>query len=290
MSERLPLPAKARNMEGLSRDFTAREPQIDDKKPKAPPMPIFAPPPVSLALRDRLAPNGVLRAGFNGSNFLLVAQNKHGALTGVAPDLAGMLAQALGARLEPKLYPNPGALADAAAKDEWDIALLGAEPQRAAMIAFTPAYCEIEATYLVREGADLFETVAVDAPGRRIAVTARTAYGLWLERHIRQAELVLAPDFAGALAAFREQGLDALAGLKPRLLQDLAASPGTRLLPGRFMAVQQAIGTPTSKAAALSWLSAFAKAALEQGVIAALIAKHKVEGLSPTVIAQAEPG
>ncbi len=44
--------------------------------------------------------------------------------------------------------------------------------------------------------------------------------------------------------------------------------PGARLLPGRFMSVQQAIGVPKAKAAALPWLEAFVEAARRQGHVA----------------------
>ncbi len=91
-----------------------------------------------------------------------------------------------------KLVPfkAPGELADAADTDAWDIGLIGAEPQRAEKIAFSPAYCEIEATYLVPAGSPLKSLADVDRAGVRISVFGRAAYGLWLERNVKQAELV----------------------------------------------------------------------------------------------------
>lgn len=129
-------------------------------------------------MRDLLAPGGVLRAGINLSNFLLVSnRDAQGSPIGVSPDMAGAIANHLGVRLQLVPYESPGLLADAALRDEWDIGLIGAEPQRAEVISFTPSYVEIEATYLVPEGSSLHSTVDVDAPGLRIAVTGRTAYG-----------------------------------------------------------------------------------------------------------------
>src|SRR3712207_2879603 len=107
--------------------------------------------------------------------------------------MARAIAGHLGLELRYVTYPNPGELADAADRDEWDIALVGAEPQRAEVIAFTPAYAEIEATYLVPAGSPIRSIADVDAPDVRIAVTHRTAYDLWLDRNIRQAELVRTP-------------------------------------------------------------------------------------------------
>ncbi|WP_170308623.1 transporter substrate-binding domain-containing protein [Ancylobacter pratisalsi] len=240
--------------------------------------------PISPALRDLLAPGGVLRAGINLSNFLLVSsRDAQGSPVGVSPDLAGAIANHLGVRLQLVPYESPGLLADAALHDEWDIGLIGAEPQRAEVISFTPSYVEIEATYLVPEGSNLQSTGDVDAPGLRIAVTGRTAYGLWLDRNIQHATLVRSSTMDAAREDFADQGLDALAGLRPRLISDQALLPGSTLLPGRFMAVQQAIGTPKAKAAALAYLTSFIAAAKSSGFVAELIARHRVQGLSVSV-------
>ena len=100
-----------------------------------------------------LAPTGVLRAGINLSNFLLVTRiNSTGDPEGVAPDLADEVAMRLGVSVKYVTFKSPGELADAIDKDVWDIGLIGAEPQRAETIAFTSAYAEIEATYLVPSG------------------------------------------------------------------------------------------------------------------------------------------
>ncbi|MFY8155211.1 MAG: ABC transporter substrate-binding protein, partial [Hyphomicrobiales bacterium] len=79
------------------------------------------PGPVSAALRERLAPGGVLRAGINLSNFLLVsARSADGGPAGVSPDMAAAIAQCLGVALQRVPYASPALLADAAGRDEWD--------------------------------------------------------------------------------------------------------------------------------------------------------------------------
>jgi polar amino acid transport system substrate-binding protein len=238
--------------------------------------------PISPEIRDLLAPGGVLRAGTNLSNFLLVTgKSADGAPEGVSPDMARTFADLLGVDVRYVTYPSPGLLADAAEADAWDIGLIGAEPQRAEVIAFTPAYVEIEATYLVPPGSPLKRVEDVDAEGLKIAVTARTAYGLWLDRNIRHAELVHSSGtFDEAREEFHGKKLDALAGLRSRLTTDQQQIPGSVILPGRFMAVQQAIGVPKKKAQALPLLTRFIEAAVETGLVAELIAKHRVEGLS----------
>jgi len=236
---------------------------------------------VSEDLVDQLAPTGELRAAINLGNFLLVTgRAASGEPVGVAPDMARAIADRLGVPVRYVTYDKPSELADAVTSGNWDIGLIGAEPQRAEHIAFTKAYVEIEATYLVPTSSDLLEPEDVDQPGRRIAVAERTAYGLWLDRHIRQAELVHTRDHESAIQQFVERKLDALAGLRPRLVKDVERLAASRLLDGRFMAVQQAIGTPIANTPALDFLSSFVETAIASGLVGDLIAKHEVNGLS----------
>ncbi|MBX6374708.1 MAG: ABC transporter substrate-binding protein [Acetobacteraceae bacterium] len=230
---------------------------------------------------SQLAPTGVLRAGINLSNFLLVTgRTPSGDPEGVAPDMARAVADRLGVPVRYVPYPRPGALADAVGTGAWDIGLIGAEPQRAEKIAFTAAYCEIEASYLVPAGSPITSIEEVDRPGVRIAVTARSAYDLWLERNIRHATLVRTDSLDSAFERFVGDKLDVLAGLRPRLLSDAEKLPGSRILEGKFTAVQQAIGTARANEAGAAFLRAFVEEAKASGLVASLIERHKVRGLS----------
>jgi polar amino acid transport system substrate-binding protein len=228
-----------------------------------------------------LAPTGTLRAGINLSNFLLVSgTSSSGDPEGVAPDMARAIAERLGVPVAYKTFPRPGLLADAAEDDVWDIGLIGAEPARAKKIAFSPAYAEIASTYLVPAGSPLTAIEQVDRPGIRIAVTARTAYELWLSRHIQHAELVMSESLDAAFEQFVADKLDALAGLKPRLLKDVEKLPGARILDGQFSAVQQAVGTLWSHEAGAAFLRDFVEEAKASGLVASLIERHHIQGLS----------
>jgi polar amino acid transport system substrate-binding protein len=236
---------------------------------------------VSQQVKDELAPAGVLRAGINLSNFLLVTgKADNGDPVGVSPDMAREVAQRLGVAVKYVTFKTPGELADAAETGAWDIGLIGAEPQRAEKIAFTAAYVEIEATYLVPAGSPLKAIADVDRAGVRIAVTGRSAYGLWLDRNIKQAQLVRSDTLDSALEQFMRDKLDALAGLRPRLLSDVTKLPGARILDGQFTAVQQAIGTARKNAAGAAFLRGFVEEAKASGFVARLIERHKVRGLS----------
>jgi polar amino acid transport system substrate-binding protein len=233
------------------------------------------------ALLAELAPTGRLRAGINMSNFLLVSgQTADGRPVGVSPDVATEIARRLGVPLDLICYPDPGLLADAAERGEWDIGNIGAEPQRARTIAFTAAYCQIEATYLVPAGSPITSIADVDQPGHRVATKGRAAYGLWLENNLRHAELVRTDSIDDSFDVFVERKLDALAGLRPRLLKDVERLPDARILDGQFSAVQQSVGTPRGNARAAKWLADVVEELKASGFIAELIARHAVQGLT----------
>jgi polar amino acid transport system substrate-binding protein len=226
-----------------------------------------------------LAPTGVLRAAINMGNFLLVTgKAPSGDPTGVSADIAAAIAARLGVPVKYVPYARPGELADDAEKGLWDIGNIGAEPQRAAVINFTAAYCEIEATYLVPAGSPIRAVGEVDRPGKSIAVTARSAYGLWLENNIKQAKLVQFDSADAALKAFVDDKMDAYAGLRPALVSLAEKLPGSRILDGQFSAVQQAVGTPKKNTAGFAFLREFVEEAKRSGVVASLIERHGVTG------------
>ncbi len=226
-----------------------------------------------------LAPSGTLRAAINMANFLLVTgQTRSGEPEGVSPDMARELARQLGVRLELLPYGTPGEIADDAGTGAWDIANIGAEPKRAKKIDFTAAYCEIQATYLVSAGSQIRTIEDVDRPGVRVAVSARSAYDLWLDRHVRHAELVRADGLDASFELFIHERLDALAGLRPRLISDAEKLPGARILDGQFTAVQQAMGCARGRHAGAAFLRNFVEAMKASGFVADLITKHGVQG------------
>jgi len=230
-------------------------------------------------VKSELAPTGVLRAAINMGNFLLVTgKSPSGDPEGVAPDMAAAIAARLGVPVKYVPYARPGELADDAEKGLWDIGLIGAEPQRAAVINFTAAYCEIEATYLVPASSPIRNVDEVDQPGMRVAVTARSAYGLWLENNIKKAELLQFDSSDAALKEFDSGKTDAYAGLRPGLLQVARARPGSRILDGQFTAVRQAVGTPRKNSAGAAFLREFVEEAKKSGLVARLIERHGVVG------------
>ena len=240
---------------------------------------------VSPAVLSDLAPTGKLRVGLNMSNVLLTATDAAtGKPKGVAADLGQELGKRLGVPVELVPFPSPGAVADAAKSGTWDVGFIGAEPQRANEIDFTAAYVEIEATYLVPPGSPIKTVADADRPGIRIAISDRSAYDLYLTRHLKHAELVRARG-DDVLKRFVDEKLDAMAGLRPGLVKNQEKLPGSRILEGNFTAVQQAAGVPKGRPAGAKYLKEFIEDVKASGLVAKTIEKNNIRGL--TVAAKA---
>lgn len=231
--------------------------------------------------RQELAASGTLRVGLNLSNFLLINRGTpSGVHQGIVPDLAQALASELGVGLQFVPFASPGPLGDAVDHDIWDVAFLADEPARAKTIAFSAAYLEIQASYLVPAGSPLKAIADVDQPGVRIAAMKGGAYTLYLERSLKHAELVLTSTIDESFAVFTQQGLQALSGLRTRLIADHAQLPGSTILPGSFTSVQQAIGCSRQHGAAARYLADFAERARAGGRVQQAIERHQVVGVN----------
>src|SRR3954465_949192 len=227
-----------------------------------------------------LAPSGKLRIGLNYSNFLLVLGDEPGGEPrGIAPDLGRELARRAGLPFEFVKFDAAGKLFDAVKSAQCDVGFLGAEPQRANEVDFTPAYLEIPVTFLVPAGSPIRRIADVDREGVRIAVSERSAYDLFLSRTLKKAQLVRTKGIPASYDAFIAQKLEALGGLKPKLVEEQARTPGSRILEGQITGVQQAIGAPKGRAGVAEYLRNFADDVRKSGLAAKIIDKHGVKGV-----------
>jgi len=221
-----------------------------------------------------LAPQGRIRAAINYGNPVLAQQDPAtGAPRGVSAALAGELGRRLGMPVEFVPFDAAGKVFDALKTGSWDVAFLAIDPVRASGIDFTAPYVVIEGTYLVRADSLLDSIESVDRPGIRIAVGRGSAYDLYLTRALKQAERVEAPSSAAALELFLSGRLDAAGGVRQPLLAFAAAHPGLRVLPGRFMAIEQAVAIPKGRPAGARYLSGFVEAVKASGFVAAALAE-----------------
>jgi polar amino acid transport system substrate-binding protein len=219
----------------------------------------------------------------NLTNTLFTQQDAPtGELRGVSVDVMRELAARLDVPLELVVYRTPGEVADAAGADAWDVTILAIEQARAQSIAFSPPISEIEATYAVHRDAPLHSAAEVDAPAVRIAAAAKAGYELYLTRTLRHATLVRTESIGASFDLLTARGADAVAALRPMLLDARERMPDARILDGNFMVVNHGLGTPRGRdAAGAAYLDAFVREINAAGFIAQSIARHGVRGLAP---------
>ena len=233
------------------------------------------------AVRSDLAPTGKLRVGINFGNALLASKDPAtGNPQGIAVDLAKELGRRLSVPIEMVPYDAAGKMADGVKTGAWDVAFLGAEPERANEITFSTPYLEIEATYLVPAGSPLRAIADVDREGIRIAVSEKSAYDLFLTRNLKRARLMRTPGADASVALFTAEKMDALAGLKPALLAAAEKIPGSRVMDGRFTVVQQAVGAPKGRDAGARYLREFVEDVKASGLVGRAIEKNGIRGVA----------
>lgn len=237
---------------------------------------------MNTAIRQALCPSGTLRASINLGNPILA--NLHpqtGEPFGVSIDLARALASQLGVGIELVVFDAAGKSVEAVRSEQADIGFFAIDPLRGEGIAFTAPYVLIEGSYLVAQSSPLQSNDEVDRLGTRVTVGKGSAYDLFLTRELQHAEIVRAPTSPTVVDVFVQQQLDVAAGVKQQLEADLKRYPGHRLLPGRFMVIQQAMGTPKSRGPeAAAFLSQFVETMKASGFVTDALRRHGIQGAS----------
>jgi polar amino acid transport system substrate-binding protein len=235
-------------------------------------------------LRD-LAPSGVLRAAINFGNAVLAQRDPaSGEPRGVSVDLARELAGRLGVAAELVTYDAAGKVFAAIAIAAWDVAFLAVDPTRAEQILFTAPYVLIEGTYLVRADSPLHKIEDVDRSGVRVAVGAGSAYELYLSRNLKHAQLERKPTGNEAFELFQREGLEAVAGVREVVEAWAKRESGLRVMDGRFMAIEQAMGTLKGRGAGARYLASFIEEMKASGFVAEALQRSGQTG------AQVAPG
>lgn len=233
----------------------------------------------SADLLPSFCPTGRLRASINLGNPILANRATDGTAQGVSVELARGFAERLGVELELVVFDTAAASVDAVSTESADIGFFAIDPKRGEHIAFTPPYVLIEGCYLVRGDSLLKSNEEVDVPGRTVVVGQGSAYDLYLSREIKHATLVRAPSSPAVVETFLAQNADVAAGVKQQLESDAARHGGMRLLPGRFMVIQQAMGCPRSRGeVAAEALSAYVQEMKSSGFVANALARHGIQG------------
>ena len=234
--------------------------------------------PDARAAATELGGTGKLRAAINLGNPILAGRAANGDLQGVSVDLAREAARRLNLPLELVAFQSAGSVVEAVKARQVDLAFVAIDPVRAADMEYTAPYVIIEGAYLVRNDAALQRNEEVDRPGTRIVVGRGSAYDLFLTREIKAATLVRAPTSPAVTDMFLAERLDVAAGVKQQLEADARRVGGVRLLPGRFMVIEQAMGVPKGRTAARAWLSSYIEEMKASGFVAAALQRHRIEG------------
>jgi polar amino acid transport system substrate-binding protein len=228
-----------------------------------------------------LAPTGKLRVGINYGNPVLATRDQtSGQLSGVAVDLACELGRRTNLPVELVGFESAGKMVEGLQAAAWDVAFLAVDPGREQDINFTAPYIEIEGTYLVPPGSALVAIADVDREDVRVGVSSKSAYDLFLGRDLKHAQLVRASSPGAAFDLILAGKVDALGGVRQHLVANTAKLPGSRVLDGRFMAIQQALGIPKGREAGISYLREFIEDVKASGLVARALEKAGVQGVS----------
>ncbi|SAK62723.1 ABC amino acid transporter, periplasmic ligand binding protein [Caballeronia pedi] len=242
---------------------------------------------LSASLRNALAPTGTLRASLNLGNPVLVNRTDSGEPGGVSVDLARELASRLGVPVAFTEFDRAAESVETVTNEGADIGFFAIDPLRGAGIAFSAAYVLIEGCYLVRNESPLTRHEDVDREGNRILVGKGSAYDLFLTREIRHAQIVRTALSQTVVDDFLRDDLEVAAGVRQQLEADAARTPGLRLLDGRFMVIEQAMGLSKRRGdEAANYLREFVEDAKRSGFVADALARHGIQGASVAPAAQ----
>jgi polar amino acid transport system substrate-binding protein len=225
-----------------------------------------------------LGATGKLRAAINFGNPILASRDAAGEPRGVSVDLAREAARRLGLPIDLILFNSAGSVVEAVKARQVDLAFVAIDPVRAADMEYTAPYVIIEGAYLVRNNSPLQRNEEVDRANTRVAVGRGSAYDLFLTRDLKNATLVRAPTSPAVTDLFLAENLEVAAGVKQQLEADAKRVGGVRLLPGRFMVIEQAMGVPKGRTAAQAWLIGFIEEMKASGFVAGALQKHGIQG------------
>ena len=228
------------------------------------------------------APTGTLRVGINLGNPILANQNPETKqLYGVTIDIANEIGKRIALPVQLIPFKTAGATVDAVKTGDIDLVFVAIDPVRGADISYTPAYIQIEGAYMVKDGSPLKSNDEVDVLGTEIVVGKGSAYDLYLTREIKNAALLRAASSQAVVDDFMSGKGNVAAGVKQQLESDAKRYQGLRMLPGRFMVINQAIGIPKARPGyenTTAYLSNVISELKQSGFIAEAMKRHNIQG------------
>ena len=229
-------------------------------------------------ISKKIAPTGELRVGLNMSNFLLVnSKDANGLPDGVSPDIGKKIAKELNVNCKLVQFERPGLLADAVDEDRWDIGNIAYEKERGKTIDFSDPYVNIDANFIFRNKYNFKSNEEINSSGIKIAVVERSAYDLWLTDNFKNAELIKVRTINSSHKLFREGSVDVLAGLKPKLMEELEINDDFKIISNPFTYIKQSVGIKKGNPEILEFLNDFISKVIKEGYVESLLKKHNVQ-------------
>ena len=229
-------------------------------------------------VRKEISSNNILRVGINMSNFLLV--NKGSAFSkpeGLSPDIGALLAKELDLECQYIAFKNPGELTDAIGQDKWDVGNFAFEKKRAEIIDFSIPYINIDANFIMKKDISILNNEEVDSKELKIAVVNRSAYDLWLSNNFNNAKIIRSKTIIDSHKLFHNGEANILAGLKPKLIEELKMNENLKIIDKPFTFIKQSIGIKKGNKEVIRFLNDFILKLISNGTIELLLKKHKLE-------------
>ena len=233
----------------------------------------------AVAERQALAPTGKLRVAlYLGAPASIIRGAMLDESKGVGFDLGKELARRMGVPFEPVVYPSPGAIMGGLKLGEWDVTFFGPNPERAAVLNFTPAFLVIEHGYLVPAGSPIATIAAVDRPGTRIGAPQGGSVNAFLARTVKQAAVIASPSVPAGADLLQSGQVDVFAANKANLFELSDKLPGSRVLEGRIGVDEVAIALPKGREAGMAYLRKYVEDARSEGLVTAAVQRAGLRG------------
>ena len=237
---------------------------------------------IDFSTLSSFAPTATLRVGINLGNPILANEEPNTKrLYGVTIDIANEIGKRISLPVQLTPFKTAGATVDAVKAGEIDLVFVAIDPVRGADISYTPAYIQIEGAYMVKADSTINNNEEVDAVGNEIVVGKGSAYDLHLSREIKNATLLRAASSQAVVDDFMSGQGNVAAGVKQQLESDAKRYEGLRMLPGRFMVINQAIGIPKARThyeGTTTYLSHVINELKQSGFIADAMKRHNIQG------------
>jgi polar amino acid transport system substrate-binding protein len=196
----------------------------------------------------------------------------------IAIEIVDVLAARLGIAAQVIKYPSPKAAVADLQGAACDVAFLGIEPSRAAVVDFSPALFQFDYSLLVPAGSTIARMADADRAERRIGFVDSHASALALRRIVKQAEMVGVELPESAFALFKEAKVDALAFPRDQLLDFAERLPGARVLAEGYGVNRVGMAVAKGRTGLLSYLTEFAEHAKALGLVQRAIERGNLRG------------